>query len=139
MPELDYALLCEYVRTEAGIAHVIAAGIDTITAELVPTGRNVGLLANFRFTRNECDRPHRIEVIFQGEDGQHLARVEGIVTPTWNATLPVAWRQGAILGLNLGLPLPDYGEYALEIMANDSHMKTIQLRVVPPLPLAEDS
>jgi len=43
VPELDYAVLCDYVRTEGGIAHVIAAGIDTIWAGEIPTGQNIGL------------------------------------------------------------------------------------------------
>lgn len=40
MPTLDYALLCDYVRVEGGVAHVIAAGIDTIWKEEVPSGQN---------------------------------------------------------------------------------------------------
>jgi hypothetical protein len=40
VPTLDYALLCDYVRVEGGVAHVIAAGIDTIWKEEVPSGQN---------------------------------------------------------------------------------------------------
>jgi hypothetical protein len=29
MPQLDYALVCDYARAEHGIAHVIAAVVDT--------------------------------------------------------------------------------------------------------------
>lgn len=129
MPELDYALLCDYVRTEGGIAHVIGAGIDTVTIADVPTGANVGVLVRLTFTRNECGSPHRLEIIYQSFDGAHLARVDSVLTPEWNEPLPVQWRQGALIGLNIGLPLPAYGEYALEVMVNDNHMKTLRLRV----------
>jgi hypothetical protein len=59
MPELDYALLCDYVRAERGVAHTIAAGIDTVHRPEVPTVANLGLLARVTFTRAECGRLHR--------------------------------------------------------------------------------
>jgi len=139
MPELDFALLSDYVRTEGegGVAHVIAAGMNTITAQQVPTGQNVGLLVRLSFTRNECDRPHRVEVIFQDVDGERLVNVGGVVTPRWSDDLPVAWRAGILWGLNIPLPLPRYGVYALELLVNDNSFATLDLRVVPPPEAAE--
>ena len=133
MPELDYGLICDYVRAEGGIAHVISAGIDTIWANEVPAGQNIGLLMRFTFTRNECGREHRIEVIFQDADGERLAQIAAAVTPQWNQELPAGWRAGVLMGLNVGVPLPAYGLYSLEIMLNDSQVKTIPLRVAPPV------
>lgn len=137
MPVLDYALLCDYVRAEGGLAHVIAAGIDTIWTEDVPAGQNVGLLLRVSFTRNECGRPHRVEVIFQDEDGERLAQIMGTNEPQWPEGLPPNWRTGALIGLNVGVPLPRFGLYAFEILVNDNHMKTIPLRVMPREPIEE--
>jgi hypothetical protein len=53
MPEVDYAFLCDHVRAEGGVAHVIAAGIDTIYQEQVPSVANFGLLARITYTRAE--------------------------------------------------------------------------------------
>lgn len=131
VPRLDFALLADYVRPEGGLAHVIAAGVDTVIAAEVPTGRNLGLLFRVEFTRQECGRPHRIEVIFQDEDGARLAQLSTVVAPEWNETLPVHWRVGAIGGLNFGVPLPRFGLYSFEILINDENRKTIHLRVVP--------
>jgi len=130
MPELDYALLCDYVRAERGIAHVIAAGVDTVYAREVPTGRNLGLLVAFRFTRNECGRPHRIEIILQDIDGERMVETQTVVEPEWDDDLPAGWSLSANMGLNIGVPLPRFGQYALEILINDNHVKTINLRVV---------
>ncbi len=130
MPELDAAVLCDYVRSEGGIAHIIAAGIDRVTTAQVPTGQNVGLYILVKFTRMECDRPHRVEVIFQTEDGARLVQVEAAITPEWMDDTPAGWKQGAVLALNLGLPLPQFGIYSLEILINDRSEKTIPLRVV---------
>jgi hypothetical protein len=131
MPELDYALLGDYVRSDAsGVAHVIAAGVDTVYTSGVPTGRNLGLLMRLTFSRNETGRPHRVEVIFQDADGQRLAVGQGILVPEWTEGLPAGWRAGALFALNLGLPMPRYGEYSLEVMVDDRELKTIPLRVV---------
>ncbi len=132
MPELDYAVLCDYVRAEGGLAHMIAAGIDTIFAPEVPAGQNLGFLMRIAFARTECGRPHRVEVIFQDEDGERLAEISGALSPQWQEGLPPGWRVGALLGLNIGIPLPRFGLYSFEVLVNDNQVKTIPLRVLQP-------
>jgi hypothetical protein len=132
MPELDYAFLCDYVRSEGGVAHVIGAGIDTVFVPQVPSVANLGLLARITFTRTETGRPHRIEAILADTDGQRIAHLEAITTPQWTEGLPTGWRQGSFMALNFGVPLPRYGLYSLDILINDSHKKSIDLRVIPP-------
>jgi hypothetical protein len=132
LPELDYALLCDYVRAEGGIAHVIAAGIDTTILPQVPGAANLGLLVRLTFTRGECDKPHRLEAILAETDGEPVARINGVITPTWQKGLPAGWKTGAILGLNFGVIVPKYGVYSLDILVNDNSKKDIPLRVVPP-------
>jgi hypothetical protein len=130
VPELDFALLSDYVRAEAGIAHIIAGGIDTINAPTVPTGQNLGLVFRLLFSRTECDRPHRVEVIFQDEDGARLAAISSVVTPSWIEGQPAHWKTGMIGGFNFGVPLPRFGLYSFEIMVNDNLVKSLPLRVV---------
>ena len=90
VPRLDYALVCDFVPAEGGLAHVIAAGIDTISKEDVPSGQNVGLVLRVNFARSERGRSHRVEVLFQDEDGTRLAQIEAVVQPTWAEGLPPA-------------------------------------------------
>jgi hypothetical protein len=130
MPELDFALLSDYVRAEAGIAHVIAAGIDTVRAPTVPTGQNLGLVFRILFSRTECGRPHRLEVIFQDEDGSRLAAISSAITPVWVEGQPAHWKTGVIGGFNIGVPLPRYGLYSFEFMMNDNLLKSLPLRVI---------
>ena len=135
MPELDLALIADYVHAEGGVAYVMRGCIDTVTAPEVPTGRNIGFLFRVTFARNECGRPHRLEVLFQGEDGERLTHVQTVVTPEWDDTLPAHWRVKLLGGLNFGVPLPQYGLYSFDVMINDSQEKAIELRVVqPPAP-----
>ncbi len=132
MPELDYALLCDYVRAESGVAHIIAAGVDTVMLPQVPGATNLGLLVRLTFTRGECDKPHRLEAILAGTDGEPAAKINGVITPTWQQGLPLGWKTGAMLALNFGVVVPTYGEYSMDILVNDNSVKAINLRVVPP-------
>lgn len=130
MPELDYALVCDYVRAEHGIAHVIAAGIDTFAHPQVPAGQNFGLLVRATFTRNECNRQHTFEFIFQDADGERLSQVQAGVRPEVPAGHPRGWLVGAMLGLNMGVPIPAFGDYSLEILINNGSVKSIPLRAI---------
>lgn len=132
MPELDFALVSDFVRAEGGVGHAIAAGIDTITTPAVPVAHTVGLLFRLEFRQSECGRPHRFEVIFQSVDGERLAHLTTVVTPEWKAGLPIGWPVGLIAGINMAIPLPRYGEYAFEILVNDSFAKSIRIRVIAP-------
>jgi len=131
MPELDYAILCDHVRIEGGVAHVIAGGIDTIIAAQVPGGQNLGFLARVLFSRSECGRPHGFELLFQGEDGDRLAQLQGVLEPNWDEGLAPGWKLGSPIGMNFGVPLPRYGLYSFEVLLNDSLVKSLPMRVVP--------
>lgn len=132
MPEVDYAFLCDYARTDqSGVAHAIAVGVDTIYAPEVPTGRNLGLLMRITSTQGESGRPHRVEVFVRSTDGAELVRIEGILQPEWNPTLPAGWPVGELIAFNFGVPFPEFGVYAVEIMIDDHSEKSMNLRVVP--------
>lgn len=132
MPDLDLALIADYVSVEGGVAYVMRGCIDTVTSPDAPTARNVGLLFRVEFSRNECGRPHRIEVLFQGEDGERLMDLQTVISPEWDSTLPPHWKVKALAGLNFGIPLPRHGNYAFHVLLNDSEVKVIDLRVVAP-------
>jgi hypothetical protein len=132
MPELDYAFLCDYVRSEGGVAHIIGAGIDTLTVPQVPGVANLGLLARVTYNRTESGRPHRIEVILAETDGENVAHLAATPTFEWTKGLPTGWKQGMFLALNFGVPLPKYGLYTVDILINDDHKKALNLRVIEP-------
>lgn len=130
MPELDFAILADYVRAERGIGHLVAGGIDTIWLDQVPGGQNMGLLLRIDFKRSECGRPHRVEIFVQDEDGERLVQVVGTLTPEWDDSLPVTWRAKALIAFNFGVPLARFGIYDIEIVIDDQSVKTMPLRVL---------
>lgn len=130
MPELDFAVLCEYVRHErGGRMHIVSAGIDTLSATEVPHGASFGLATRVLFTRSECGRPHRLELIIQGEDGERLGEVTGTVTPQWPEDHPVHWSKATTAAFNFGVTLNDFGMYSIDLLVNDSQVKALQFRL----------
>jgi predicted amino acid racemase len=111
MLQLDYALLCDYVRAEGGIAHVIAAGIDTINRPEVPTVANFGLFGRVTFTDEDVGQAHQIEVRLADQEGEEIAHISGGQQLQAVQGLPEGWPYGAILALNFGVPLPSFGTY----------------------------
>lgn len=130
MPELDYALLADFVRSEGGLAHVIGASVDTIHVKEVPTGLNFGLLARITFASTECGRPHRLELIFQDMDGKQIFNLTGVVEPTSIEGLPVGWDTGFLWAMNFGVPIPALGQYVFHLLINDSLKKRLPIRVL---------
>lgn len=131
IPTLGFALLADYARADGGIAHVVAAGIDHIFVQQTPAGQNIGLLLRIVFRKNECGRPHSVEVFCQDEDGERLIRLSGTVQPVWNDEWPATWRSKTMVAFNIGMPIPRLGLYEVEILINDTSVKTLPIRVVP--------
>jgi hypothetical protein len=133
MLQLDYALLCDYVRGEqGGLAHVIAAGIDTIYRPEVPTVANLGLLARFTFTDEDLSQEHQVELQLADQEGQEVARITGTPPLQPLPGLPEGWPYGVTIALNFGAPFPHHGPYRLAILLDGDPVKTINLRVIPP-------
>jgi hypothetical protein len=132
MLQLDYAVLCDYVRAEGGVAHVIAAGIDTIYRPEIPTVANLGLLARFTFTDDDLGQEHQVELQLADQEGQEVARITGSPALQPVPGLPKGWPYGGIIALNFGVPFPHHGPYRLTILLDGNPAKTINLRVAPP-------
>jgi hypothetical protein len=134
LPELEYALLCDYVRPEGAMSHVLAANVDTLHAPAVPAAHNLGILIVEKFEADECGRLHVVYARFHSPSGEQLVEVRAEITPRWEEGAPPGWRVTGNIALNLGLPLPEYGLYTFEIGLAETVQKTLNLRVVQPPP-----
>lgn len=131
MPDLDYAVLCEFARIEpGGLVHLISGGIDTIEVEKVPHRATFSLAVNVLFARSECERPHRLELKVQGYDGEEIGTMTGTTTPKWPSDFPGHWKTPSQVALNFGFVIPAFSEYSVDVLINDSLAKTIPFRVI---------
>ena len=138
MPELDFAILCQAARVAPdNLMYVLAGGWDTLAG---PEGvvQPVTVALRILFTQGECGRPHRVEAIVQDADGRRLAVVTAVVTPQLPQPGTSAGRTfNAMTVLPIPVFFPHHGDYGVELLVNDTSLKSIPLRYVagPPLPV----
>jgi hypothetical protein len=139
MPELDYVVLADYVRQDGGTIHIMAAGIDTFTVSQIPVTVPVGVAARIMFTSTEeAGVGHLVQLVFQGPDGPLLDLRQQIARPPQPPGVPEHWKTSVGLAFRIGLPLPSYGDYSLELIIDEDEglSKSIDVRVIKP-PVAE--
>lgn len=133
MPELDYIVLADYVRQDAGTIHIMGAGIDTVMAPTVPAAQQFGIALRITFgTTEEVGASHQIKLAFQGPDSRLLDLAAPFVTPAQPPGIPEHWRTGLGIALRVTVPLPSYGDYSLELDIDDGLItRSNDFRVIP--------
>ena len=131
MAEVDFVIVADYVRMDDGVLHIVGGGIDRISAATVPTAQNLGLGLRLLFTRNECERPHELEIVFQDEDGAHLVEARLTLVPKIPPGFPAGFLVPFTVNANLGVALPRYGHYSFEILLDGQSKKSIPILVAP--------
>lgn len=129
MPELDFMVIADYVRADAGVLHMVGAGFDTVQLPTVPGALRAGIGLRILLDVAEAREPHPFTLIFQNADGARLAEVTGVVGPVAaDAPPPPPGRPyGVVLALNTLLPVPAFGDYSLDLILDDRPEKTITL------------
>lgn len=138
MPELDYVVLADYVRQDAGMTHIMGAGIDTFTVpeNHLPAVVPVGVVARITFDRrDEIGAEHEVSLIFHGPEDAELLRItRHLPAPAPAPGVPEHWRTAVSLTSKLALLLPAYGDdYRLEVVIDDDPRlsRSVDVRVVP--------
>ena len=134
MPELDYMVLADYVRQDGGVTHILGAGVDTITAPVLPTVQPLGVALRISFgTTEQVGEEHRITVTYIGPDQRVLDVSAGVATPARPPGVPEHWRAAIGIALQILVPLPSYGDYSCELDIDDGAItKSFEFRVVQP-------
>ena len=139
MPELEYLVLADYVRQDAGMTHIMGAGIDTffIPQEVLPVAVPVGLVARITFSsQDDVGAEHEISLVFQGADGDLLTASQRFPTPPQAPGVPEHWRTAASLISRLALPIPNHGDYRLRVTLDDDPRlsRSLDIRAIAPAP-----
>jgi|SRR5450759_4391475 hypothetical protein len=139
MPELEYLVLADYVRQDAGMTHIMGAGLDTIyiPEERLPVAVPVGIVARITFSsRDEVGAEHSLSLVFQGPGGDLLTASQRFPTPPPAPGIPEHWRTAANLVSRLALPIPSHGDYRLQIILDDDPRlsRSVDVRAIDPQP-----
>ncbi len=138
MPEIDYVVLADYVRQDAGMTHIMGAGIDTFyVPEDRPAAVPVGIVARISFSsRDDVGAEHNISLVFQGPGGDLLTITRRFSRPPAPPDVPEHWRTALSIAFRLALPIPGHGDYRLQVMLDDDPRlsRSLDVRAIAPVP-----
>ncbi len=127
--KLDWAILANYAEVREGLVFVTGGGIDTVQTPKLPALLNATILVRLLLHRTEANKQHSVELEITDEDGATVAKVQAGVMVPLRPDTPVGWDIPSMVALNIhGLQLAKEGRYAIEISADGSHMRTLNLR-----------
>jgi len=135
--KLDWAMLANFAEVREGLVFVVGGGIDTVNTAQLPAPLNATILVRLLLHRTEANKQHTLELEITDEDGNSVAKVQAGFMVANNPDLPVGWDIPGMFALNVhGLQLSKEGRYAIEISADNVHLRTLNLRtkVTPALP-----
>jgi len=136
MPDFDYVLLAEYVRQDAGMIHIMGAGIDTINVPpgALPAAVPVGIAVRVLFTSQDVPgAEHSLHLEFTGPGSEQLlSAIHRFRAPVPQAGMPSTWLTSVGIAIRIALPIPRLGNYALEARLDDDPMrlKHLDLRAI---------
>jgi hypothetical protein len=135
---VDTALLCDAVTVRENLLHILGGGISRINRLQFPGPLGAALAMRIMLHRTEVGRPHKIEVILAGEDGEMIAKVEADfqVPPEGLAGLKPNEEVTVNVPLSLqGLLVPREGAYAFDVLIDGTHAASVPFHAVAgPLP-----
>jgi hypothetical protein len=138
MPEIDYLVLADYVRQDAGMTHIMGAGLDTIVIpEGQPVAQPVGIVARITFdSRDPVGAEHEISLVFQQSDSDdHLLAIsQRFQRPEPVPGVPQHWRTAVSIGFRLALPIPGHGDYRLQVTldGDPTLSRSVDVRAIAP-------
>lgn len=121
MAKCEWAILCDYAFQDVGRKICLIGAFDNIYAKQVPATHRQAALA-MKIMGEPSERV-RIRVEIRRPSGAMLAKLEGGGELGNSGT--------ADMQLNIaGMPLPDFGVYAVQIFVNDELSKEIAFKVL---------
>jgi hypothetical protein len=137
MPEIDYFLLADYVRQDAGMTHIMGAGLDTITvpADRMPITQPAGVAVRITFSSlDEVGSEHDLRLVFQGPGGDLLTMRSRFLTPPPPPGVPDHWRTAVSVAFRVALPIPRHGDFRLQVTLDDDPRlsRSLDVRAVAP-------
>lgn len=124
---IDTALLCDAATVREGLLHILGGGITRAGRAAFPGPLNLTLALRILVHPTEADRPHRLAVRLQGEDGQEIARVD----ITFGVADPGALEAGEQISVPAPIPMPPQvqlpreGRYSFEVLIDGIHQTTV--------------
>lgn len=127
--QVTTGILCDFASIREGLLFVVGGGVTRLRRPTFPAviGCDVALVLELH--PMELTRPHEIELLIQGEDGERVASIMGGFQaggdpePGENLLVPVVFDLR-----NAAVPKP--GWYSIEVSVDGNHQRTLRFRAL---------
>jgi hypothetical protein len=136
--ELDYALLADSAQVAQGKTYILGGGVSILWRPQFPAPIGVSLVAQFTYHRSEANTNHEIRIQVMDADGNpvipEIQGQLGIGPPEPHVP------SGLQLVAPIVIPFPPLpvlqrpGSYAVEILIDGRHVKSLPFAVATPPP-----
>lgn len=125
------AFLCDFAEVRERLLFALGGGITRLWRDSFPASMDSSLALLLELHQMELATRHDLQVVVQGEDGQRVGEVKG----TFQMGAPeVDVGENLLVPIALDLRparLPAPGSYAVEIVIDGTHQRTIQFKAMP--------
>jgi hypothetical protein len=120
-------LLCDHAQVRDGLLFVLSGGITRIMRDSFPAAMGTCLALMLEFDSTETDRPHQLEILVLGEDGEEVARMDAEVQIDGTPRARVAENLQLPIAVDLrAAGLAKAGAYELHVYVDAEHRRTLQ-------------
>lgn len=140
--EVDFAFLADCAEANQGKISVLGGAFDTIWAERLPVIHpRLSFVLRLVLSASEMGRKHTLEINIVDEDGKSIATIGGeLAVGPKSPSVPAGWKQGLLSVMNFqNLKFDKFGNYCFEILANNSCLKSVSLRIAQRVTLQQGS
>ena len=121
------ALLCDHAQVRDGLLFVLSGGITRIIRDSFPAAMGTCLALMLEFTSTETERPHQLEILVLGEDGEEVPRASTPRCRSMARHAPSSPRTSNSRSPSISAAaLARAGAYELHIALDDEHRRTLQ-------------
>ena len=129
--KVDWIVLANAAEAREGVVYLMSAGWDTMARPSYPSQLNAAVGMRLLFHRSEA-REHHVEVQVATQDGTQLMPPVRFPLPVVvPQALPPGWDVAVAVAVTLSvIPIPGEGKYAIEVLLDDTHLKSLPFQAV---------
>ncbi|HEX8345873.1 MAG TPA: hypothetical protein VF657_14210 [Actinoplanes sp.] len=127
---MDYMLLCDHVRPEGGMVHLLGGGIERVGLPQVPAVVPLGVAARVTFDDAEVKAAvHSADLSIIGPDDGTVLEVRGVVAIQPPANMPDGWATSSGVVANVLVPVQAFGVHAVHLTVDEQPLKIVRFVV----------
>lgn len=130
--QLSSALLCDFAQVRDGLLFVSSGGVTRLYRSDFPAPMGVCLALVMEAHPTEATRPHELQVIIQGQDGERVAELTAGFQLSADSTAALETGENVQLPQALDLRpvgLTSSGPHTIEILIDGVHARTMPFSV----------